>query len=135
MYDGQRHVIYFLGSIYGQFQVDLRDRRQAQLIPNLLMLGTGTGKEFSGAYEYVDSDGQRSSDRAARIVLYDTSLVVLPEPADPFIVAYNFIEQLAFDPASYSLNISLDLGERLQLTAEITSTGRASREVGNDAGL
>jgi hypothetical protein len=115
-YDGRSYVLSHLGSFYGQFLSDLRRKRRDQLIPNLLMLDEGFQKDFACAYRLEDAEGVRSEDRTSRIALYQNSLVVYPDLADPFNFAYADLEGHAFDEPTYSLTLRFDLGERLVLS-------------------
>ncbi|MGE5672331.1 MAG: hypothetical protein ACM3XM_00385, partial [Mycobacterium leprae] len=106
-----------------------QDSRNEQLIRNLLMLDAEFEKEFAGAYALELPDGQTQSDRSCRIMLYRSSLVVVPSATDFFNVAYADIQSLAFDPERYCLELRLDLGERLVFTMLGGRFGELEREI------
>ncbi|MFZ5826142.1 MAG: hypothetical protein ACOY94_17740 [Bacillota bacterium] len=113
LFGGSVYTIYFLGTYYGQFVADLRRKRSAQLVRNLLMLDAEPQKEFKGAYSFQAPDGRAHADRTCTITLYRSTLVVEPENHDPWNLAYNDITAMRFDPGPYHLDLRLDLGERV----------------------
>jgi len=115
IYDGTRYAFYYFGAYYDQFVHNLTSKRNYQMQKNLLMLDVDYQKEFQAAFEFIDSEGKIIKDDKAKVILYRNSLVVIPQKEDFFNVNYCDIEKMEFEPATFSLNISLDLKERLIL--------------------
>jgi len=116
VYDGFRYVFYYFGSYYEQFLHNLVSKRNYQMQKNLLMLDKDYQKEFEVSFEFTDSEGRTIKDDKAKIILYRNSLVVTPQEEDFFNINYCDIEKIDFEPGKFSLNILLDLGEKLTLT-------------------
>ncbi|HYF95814.1 MAG TPA: hypothetical protein VD969_26655 [Symbiobacteriaceae bacterium] len=127
--DGRVFSIYFLGTWYGQCLTDLRLRRGAQLTRNLGMLDAEFQKEFRGAYTFESPEGARHADRAARIALYRTSMVVEPDGGDFWSAAYADIDLMGFDAGRYALDMQLDLGERISFSMLGTRFGELEGEI------
>ncbi|HWI63258.1 MAG TPA: hypothetical protein VNT75_15575 [Symbiobacteriaceae bacterium] len=128
-FGGSVLTVYFLGTWFGQCLADLRLKRGAQLVRNLGMLDAAFEKEFQGAYEFEAPDGARHGDRACRISLYRTSMVVEPAGGDFWSVAYADIEAMTFDPGRYALDLRLDLGERISFRMLGTRFGELEKEL------
>ena len=116
VYDGFRYVFYYFGSYYEQFLHNLVSKRNYQMQKNLLMLDKDYQKEFEASFEFTDSERRTIKDGKAKIILYRNSLVVTPQEEDFFNINYCDIEKIDFEPGKFSLNILLDLGEKLTLT-------------------
>jgi len=116
VYDGFRYVFYYFGSYYEQFLHNLVSKRNYQMQKNLLMLDKDYQKEFEASFEFTDSERRIIKDGKAKIILYRNSLVVTPQEEDFFNINYCDIEKIDFEPGKFSLNILLDLGEKLTLT-------------------
>jgi len=116
VYDGFRYVFYYFGSYYEQFLHNLVSKRNYQMQKNLLMLDKDYQKEFEASFEFTDSEGRTIKDDKAKIILYRNSLVVTPQEKDFFNINYCDIEKIDFESGKFSLNILLDLGEKLTLT-------------------
>ncbi|MFZ5818029.1 MAG: hypothetical protein ACOY93_22485 [Bacillota bacterium] len=129
LHDGPRCTLYFLGRYYGQFVADLRGRRSAQLIRNLLMLDAEPQKEFRGACTRLLPDGERQEDPACTITLYRSSLVVEPSGFDPWNLAYNDITAMSFNREAYRLELQTDLGEQLSFAMLGTRFGELEQEI------
>lgn len=119
IYDGQQYTIFYLGAWYGQFLADLRLKRSAQLIRNLMLAGGKLQKEFRGACPAGP----------CTVRLYQTGLAVEPDLVDPFGMAYADIASLRFDRECYALGITDDLGEELRLTMLGTRFGELEQEI------
>ena len=116
VYDDFRYVFYYFGSYYEQFLHNLVSKRNYQMQKNLLMLDKDYQKEFEASFEFTDSERRTIKDGKAKIILYRNSLVVTPQEEDFFNINYCDIEKIDFEPGKFSLNILLDLGEKLTLT-------------------
>ena len=116
VYDGFRYVFYYFGSYYEQFLHNFVSKRNYQMQKNLLMLDKDYQKEFEASFEFTDSERRTIKDGKAKIILYRNSLVVTPQEEDFFNINYCDIEKIDFEPGKFSLNILLDLGEKLTLT-------------------
>lgn len=128
-WEGKSYLLSHMGRQYGQLVHDLCERRQRQLVRNLLMLDTDYQKEFTCAYEFTDSAGAERRDGAARLVLYRNSMVLFPSLENPFALRYCDLEALKFDPDPYVLLLDFDLGERLALTRLGTRFGELEKDL------
>jgi len=115
-WDGRGYFLSHMGRQYGPFTYDLRERRQRQLVRNLLMLDVDYQKEFTCAYEFASAAGGVRKDAAAKLVLYRNSMVFFPSLDDPLNVWYCDLETVRFDSGAYALVLEFDLEERLVLT-------------------
>lgn len=115
IYNGKRYVFYYLGGYYDQFLHNLTSKRNYQMQKNLLILDVDYQKEFQTAFEFIDSEGKIIKDDKAKAILYRNSLVITPQNEDFFNINYCDIKKIEFDPTTFSLNIFLDLGEKLIL--------------------
>lgn len=127
--DGRVFSVYFLGTWYGQFVADLRLKRGAQLVRNLGLLDAEYQKEFRGAYTFESPEGIRHGDRSCKITLYRTSLVVEPMEGDFWSAAYADIDAMTFNPDRYSLDLLLDLGERISFSMLGTRFSELEKEI------
>jgi len=116
VYDGSRYIFYYFGGYYDQFVHNLTLKRNYQMQKNLLMLDVDYQKEFQAAFEFVDTKEKTIKDDEAKIILYRNSLVITRQREDFLNVNYCDIEKMSFDSTTFSLNISLDLGEKLIFT-------------------
>jgi hypothetical protein len=103
--DGPALELTGLGALRTQVLAELADARAADVTATMLLDGIGRPEEFPGW----------AGDSAARLLLYDDALVVLPDAGTAEKVPYPFVRGVSTDPSGYRVTVDVAGREPLVL--------------------
>ena len=104
----EKYILSDMGTLFDHFLIDIFKSRNEFLMDALFMKGGKLKAEFDGNFERYSKFAKLISKARAKLRLYESSLVIIPETMDAFAVHYNFVNFHEFEEDEYKLKIVND---------------------------
>ncbi|MFA6992121.1 MAG: hypothetical protein WC269_02460, partial [Candidatus Gracilibacteria bacterium] len=104
----EKYVMMDMGTLFDHFLADIYKARNEFLMDALFMKHGKLKAEFDGSFERLSKFGKLINKAPAKIRLYESSMVIIPEIMDAFAVHYDFVNFYEFDEMDYNLKIVND---------------------------
>lgn len=112
-FNKEKYTLSDSGTQFDQLVGDIYKSRNEFLMDALFMKAGKLKAEFDGAFQRVSKFAKPINKGAAKLRLYEGSLVVLPPKQDAFSIHFDFVNFYEFDDMEYTLKIVMDDGMTL----------------------
>jgi hypothetical protein len=102
-----------LGFKFEDFQRTINDLRNEIVLKDMLMSESLTKPETISDFVYSDGKGEKKKGKA-KLRLYETGLVIIPDHAEPIRIPYSYISEFNFE--DYSILIITEFAENIVLS-------------------
>ncbi len=110
-FNKEKYTLSDAGTLFDNLLTDIYKSRNEFLMDALFMKGGKLKAEYEGSFNRVSKFGRPiNKGNGARIRLYETSMVVIPQHQDAFTINFNFVNFHEFDDMEYSLKVVMDDG-------------------------
>ncbi len=106
----EKYILLDAGTLFNQLLIDVYKARNEFLVDALFMKGGKLKTEFEADFQRLSKFGKLINKGHAKLKLYETSLVVIPEIQDAFSIHYDFVNFHEFDDLEYVFKIVMDDG-------------------------
>jgi hypothetical protein len=112
----ERYALSNFSNLFDSFIKDFFKVRNDFLAEALLMKVGMLYQEYDGQVEIVNRFGKFINRGMCRIQFYESSIVVIPEKHDCFVIYLNFLKNHELDEDEYVLKLYLDTGSIIQFS-------------------
>jgi len=106
----EKYTLNNLGNLFNDFLHDFVKARNDFLMKALFMTDGEFIAEFDADYEIFSKYEKSLSRGAAKLKLYERSIVIVPFERDAFSISLNFLKKLDIDEEFYEFHLLLDQG-------------------------
>lgn len=110
MFSKEKLILFNLGYCFEDFQRALSDLRNEVIIKDLLMNETVRKPDVNMEFAYTDEEGNEKQSGPAKIRLYETGMVIIPQKGEVLRVPYSDITSVSEE--NYTIKVGTELGER-----------------------
>jgi len=108
MFSSEKLILFNLGHCFEDFQRVLGDLRNEVIIKDLLMNETVIKPDVKADFTYTDERGNEKQSRPARVRLYETGMVIIPQTGEFLRVPYSDINDVS--EGDYAVKVGTELG-------------------------
>ncbi len=112
----EKFILNNFSNLFDSFLKDFFKVRNDFLAEALLMKIGMLYHEYEGQVEIVNRYGKFINRGMCRIQFYESSIVIIPETNDCFVIYLNFLKSHEFDEDEYVLKLYLDTGSIIQIS-------------------